>query len=97
MDFYKNVSRFGNNLLYIGYKGGQRIQRRIPFKPTLYVSTPKPKSGWRTLFDEPVDPIEFDSMRDATDFTKKYQGVETFNIYGMNDFVSQFIAQKYPD
>ena len=97
MDFYTNVSRFGNNLLYIGYKGGQRIQKRIPFKPTLYVSTPKPKSGWRTLFDEPVDPIEFDSMRDATDFTKRYQGVETFNIYGMNDFVSQFIAQKYPD
>lgn len=97
MDFYTNVSRFGNNLLYIGYKGGQRIQRRIPFKPTLYVSTPKPKSGWRTLFDEPVDPIEFDSMRDATDFTKRYRGVETFNIYGMNDFVSQFIAQKYPD
>ena len=97
MDFYTNVSRFGNNLLYIGYKGGQRIQRRIPFKPTLYVSTPKPKSGWRTLFDEPVDPIEFDSMRDATDFTKRYKGVETFNIYGMNDFVSQFIAQKYPD
>jgi len=97
MDFYTNVSRFGNNLLYIGYKGGQRIQKRIPFKPTLYVSTPKPKSGWRTLFDEPVDPIEFDSMRDATDFTKRYKGVETFNIYGMNDFVSQFIAQKYPN
>ena len=87
MDFYTNVSRFGNNLLYIGYKGGQRIQRRIPFKATLYVSTPKPNSGWRTLFDEPVDPIEFDSMRDATDFTKRYQGVETFNIYGMNAFV----------
>lgn len=97
MDFYTNVSRFGNNLLYIGYKGGQRIQKRIPFKPTLYVSTPKPKSGWRTLFDEPVDPIEFDSMRDAKDFEKRYKGVETFNIFGMNDFVSQFIAQKYPD
>ena len=97
MDFYTNVSRFGNNLLYIGYKGGQRIQKRIPFKPTLYVSTPEPKSGWRTLFDEPVDPIEFDSMRDAKDFEKRYQGVDTFNIYGMNDFVAQFIAQKYPE
>ena len=97
MDFYTNVSRFGNNLLYIGYKGGQRIQKRIPFKPTLYISTPEPKSGWRTLFDEPVDPIEFDSMRDAKDFEKRYQGVDTFNIYGMNDFVAQFIAQKYPE
>lgn len=97
MDFYTNVSRFGNNLLYIGYKGGQRVQKRIPFKPTLYVSTPEPKSGWKTLFDEAVDPIEFDSMRDATDFTKRYQGVDTFNIYGMNDFVAQFIAQKYPE
>ena len=60
MDFYANVSA-RNNLLYIGYKGGQRIQR-IPFKPTRMFLHLKPNSGWRTLFDEPIDPIEFDSM-----------------------------------
>ena len=97
MDFYTNVTRFGNTLLYMGYKGGQRVQQRIPFKPTLYVSTPNPTSGWKTLYDEKVDPIEFDSMRDASEFIKKYDNVDTFNIYGMNNFVSQFISQKYPN
>ena len=69
MDFYTNVSRFGNNLLY-------RIQRwsenskKNSVQTNLVCFHTKPKSGWRTLFDEPVDPIEFDSMRDATDFTK---------------------------
>ena len=37
MNFYTNVTRYGNNLLYIGYKGGQRVKQRIPFKPKLYI------------------------------------------------------------
>ena len=28
---------------------------------------------------------------------QKISRSRNFNIYGMNDFVSQFIAQKYPD
>ena len=39
MNFYTNVTRYGNNLLYIGYKGGQRVKQRIPFKPKLYIKT----------------------------------------------------------
>ena len=32
MNFYTNVTRYGNNLLYIGYKGGQRVKQRISDK-----------------------------------------------------------------
>ena len=32
-----------------------------------------------------------------SEFIKKYDNVDTFNIYGMNNFVSQFISQKYPN
>ena len=97
MNFYTNVTRYGNSLLYMGYKGGQRVKQRIPFKPKLYISTSKPKTGYQTLDNILVEPIEFDSMKDATDFVKRYEHVDDFTVYGMNNYVSQFIAQKYPE
>ena len=99
MNFYTNVTRYGNNLLYIGYKGGQRVKQRIPFKPKLYIKTSKSVSegGYATLDNLLVEPIEFDSMKDATDFVKRYENVDDFTVYGMNNYVSQFIAQKYPE
>ena len=97
MNFYTNVTRYGNSLLYMGYKGGQRVKQRIPFKPKLYISTSKPKTGYQTLDNILVEPIEFDSMKDATEFIKRYEHVDDFTVYGMNNYVSQFIAQKYPE
>ena len=99
MNFYTNVTRYGNSLLYIGYKGGQRVKQRIPFKPKLYIKTSKSVSegGYATLDNLLVEPIEFDSMKDATDFVKRYENVDDFTVYGMNNYVSQFIAQKYPE
>ena len=35
--FYTNVNLIGNNLLYIGYEDGQRIQRKFTFSRNLYV------------------------------------------------------------
>ena len=97
MNFYTKVTRYGNSLLYMGYKGGQRVKQRIPFKPKLYISTSKPKTGYQTLDNILVEPIEFDSMKDATEFVKRYEHVDDFTVYGMNNYVSQFIAQKYPE
>ena len=99
MNFYTNVTRYGNSLLYIGYKGGQRVKQRIPFKPKLYIKTSKSTSegSYATLDNLLVEPIEFDSMKDATDFVKRYENVDDFTVYGMNNYVSQFIAQKYPE
>ena len=97
MNFYTNVTRYGNSLLYMGYKGGQRVKQRIPFKPKLYISTSKPKTGYQTLDNILVEPIEFDSMKDATEFVKRYEHIDDFTVYGMNNYVSQFIAQKYPE
>jgi len=93
MKFYTSVERYGNSILYRGYDGAERIKKRIPFKPTLFVNG---QSEWRTLEGKPVAPMSFDSMRDATDFIKQYQHVPTMNVYGMNNFVSQFIAETFP-
>tara|TARA_A200000159_G_scaffold11809_1_gene9963 strand:- start:8098 stop:10563 length:2466 start_codon:yes stop_codon:yes gene_type:complete len=96
LDFYTRVDRYGSTLLYRGYSGGQPVKKRIPFKPTLFVNAQK-SSGWTTLEGYPVEPIEFETMREATEFTKRYQHVDNFKVYGMNNFISQFIAQKFPN
>ena len=95
MDFYTSIDRYGSTLLYRGYSGGQRVKKRIPFKPTLFVNAQK-NSGWTTLEGYPVEPIEFETMKEATEFTKRYQHVDNFKVYGQNNFISQFIAQKFP-
>ncbi len=101
MKFYTSVERFGNSIFYRGYQDGERIKKRVPFKPTLYVSSQTPSKGslspWKTLDGKPVAPISFDSMREATDFIKQYEHVPTMQVFGMNNFVNQFITETFPN
>ena len=96
MDFYTSIDRYGSTLLYRGYKDGQRVKKRIPFKPTMYVSGRK-NVGWSTLDGRPVEPIQFETMREATEFSKRYQHVDNFKVYGQNNFISQYIAEEFPN
>ena len=41
MSFYTNIQMVGDNLLYLGYENGQRIQRKFKFAPTLFIVTDK--------------------------------------------------------
>ena len=93
MKFYTSIERYGNTILYRGYDGAERIKKRVSFKPTLFVDG---QSEWKTLEGKPVAPVAMDSMRDATEFIKKYEKVPNFNVYGMNNFVMQFIAEVFP-
>ena len=94
MDFYTTVERYGNNLLYRGYSGTERVQKKIPFRPTLFVRSDK--GSWKNLQGQPVEPIEFDSMREATDFIKRYDGISNMEVYGQNNYITQFISQRFP-
>ena len=94
MKFYTSVERYGNRILYRGYDGAERIQKRVPFKPTLFVDG---KGDWSTLEGKQVAPLELDSMKDATDFIKRYENIDTVKIYGMNNMVHQFITYAFPN
>lgn len=94
MEFYTNVSRYGNSILYRGYRDGTRISQKVPFKPTMFV--PNEQGDWKTLKGRPMAPMTFDSMKDATDFMKKYEGVGNFEVAGNTNFVAQFIDQNFP-
>lgn len=95
MKFYTSVTRIGDSIAYRGYLNGNRVEKKIKFSPTLYIRTSKP-SKWKTLEGQPVESIEFDTMSDANDFIKQYADVPNFDIYGMNNFVPQFIQKEFP-
>ena len=94
MRFYTDVTRYGNQILYRGYKNGERIRERVKFKPTLFV---RGESDWKTLDNHPVKPMQFESMRDATDFTKQFQHVPTVKTYGTTNYIHQFITDRFPE
>jgi DNA polymerase elongation subunit (family B) len=95
MNFYTSVSRYGSNILYRGHENGKRVAKKIPYMPTLFVDTNK-QTGWTTLDGRNVLPRTFNTMREAGDFVKQYEGVDNFNIYGTTNYVTQFIADKFP-
>ena len=94
MSFYTNVNLVGNNLLYIGYENGQRIQRRFKFSPTLYVVSNKP-TNWKTLDGRYAKPIQFDTVGAARDFKDKYKDVEGFEVHGYDRYLYQYISSEF--
>ena len=97
MSFYTCVNRFGNKMLYRGYNdNGERVQTKVPFKPTMYLQSTKSEGVWKAFDGSSVEPIELDSMSEATDFIKKYEDIDNFKIHGNNNFVAQFIQDKFP-
>jgi len=94
--YYTNVLCYGSNILYRGVENGRRVRNRIQYSPTLFLPTKK-STEWKTLHGEPLEPISFETIREARDFVKKYEGVENFKIYGSNRFEYAMIAQNHPE
>ncbi len=95
MSFYTCVESYGSKILYRGVENGVRVQRAIPFNPTLFIPT-KNKTEWRTLNGVRLEPIQPGSMYECREFIDKYKDVVGFEIYGQTDFVYQYIATEFP-
>lgn len=94
MNFYTNVALQKNDILVRGYENGVRIQKRIPYKPYLFVPTHK-ETKYTTLQGVSVGKIDFDSIREARDFMNQYKDVSGFSFYGLTNFVYTFIYDEY--
>ena len=94
-EFYTSVLRYGNNILYRGYRNGKSVKERIPFKPKLYIGGKG--AGWTTLDGLPVIEMQMDSMSEAKDWIKRYEGVSNVNLYGNTNYVAQYITERFPD
>lgn len=97
MKFYTNVSRFGSDILYRGYENGRRIHERVKFKPTLFLPSKHEKTVWTALDGTRVEPMKFGSIKEAADFCKTYEGIDSFKIYGNTRWVAQFIQERFPE
>ena len=95
MSFYTNVQLVGDNLLYLGYENGQRIQRKFKFAPTLFVVTDK-KTKHKTLDGRYAKPVKFDSVKDARAFVDQYKEVQNFEVHGYDRYLYQFISKEFP-
>lgn len=94
MRFYTNVARRGNNLLVRERSDTGLSRYKVPFKPILYVKTNE-ETGYRSLIEnEPVKPIEFESMTDAKEFLEKYDSVSGFPVFGMTDYIRQYLGRE---
>ncbi|AGH26288.1 DNA polymerase [Prochlorococcus phage MED4-213] len=96
MSFYTNVQLVGDNLLYLGYEEGQRIQRKFKFSPTLFVVTKK-QTKFRTLDGRYAKPVRFESVREARQFVDQYKEVPNFEVHGYDRYLYQFISKEFPD
>ena len=94
MNFYTSVNRYGNSIMYRGVRNGKRVQEKVKFNPTLFIPTDK-DTGYTNLKGNPVQPVNFDTMKEAGDFIKKYDGVDNFPVYGMTNYVTQFITDRF--
>lgn len=94
-NFYTNVRSWGNNILYRGVKNGKRVKMKIEYEPSLYLPSKKP-TQFKTLNGEFLDQKKFDSMRDAKDYIKQFEGVSNAStIYGNTRYEYAFIGEQH--
>ena len=59
-----------NEILYVGYKNGQRVMEKIRFKPEIYMPTNQ-ASNWIGLDGTRIEPKQFSTMSECTRFLKE--------------------------
>ena len=95
MNFYTNISQWGNTLLLREVVNGERLTRRVKYKPTLYAPVEKP-TEWKTLDGDYVTPVNFDSMKEAREWVDNYKNQPEM-VFGSTMYPYNFIAESYPN
>jgi len=94
MKFYTHFSKLGNHILVRGYNNGKRFSDKIEYNPTLYL--PSKDGEYQTLDGQSVTAVSQGTMRDATEFMKRYEDVDNFKVYGSTNFPYVYINEAYP-
>ena len=94
MQFYTNVTPWGNTLLVREYVNGERVNRKIKYSPTLFCKVVK-ETKYKTLDGQFVTPVKHDTMKEAKEWLKSYED-QPHLIFGNNTFQYNYIADEYP-
>lgn len=96
MIFYTNVYAYGNYVYLRAVRDGVRIIEKIPYKPTMFVRTSK-STEYKTIFNEPLEKLSFNSISDCKDYINRYNEVSNFPLYGNTNYAYQFISKVFPN
>jgi hypothetical protein len=91
--YYTNVACIGNNILYRGVKEGRRVKLKVAYTPTLFLPSKK-ETTYKSLEGDFLEPMKFESVREARDFIKRYDEVTNFKIFGNSSYQYAFIADE---
>ena len=96
MEFYTNVFVRGDKVYYRGYRDNRRVSEAVYYKPYLFIPARKDHNAYyRTLDGKHVEKLDFDSIKDAREFVKRYEEVDNYEIYGLTNFSYLFIYDKF--
>jgi DNA polymerase elongation subunit (family B) len=95
MKFYTNVHQIGDHILVRGYENGQKFDDRVEYHPTIFIPS-REKSKYKTIDGKPLAPIKPGTIKETRDFIRKYDGVENFQIHGMNAYRYSWIYDNFP-
>ena len=94
MNFYTNISQWGNTLLIREVVNGQRLTRRVKYKPTMYAPVAEP-TEWKTLDGKYVTPVEFHNMKEAKEWVENYKS-QPHMVHGSTMFPYNYLTESYP-
>lgn len=98
MRFYTHVHQYRGRMLVRGYEDGQRVHRQVPYAPYLFIpAKPGESTKFKSLQGTYLNRMRFDSIKEAREFVKEYEGIENFNVYGSTDWTSMYIYDYYKE
>lgn len=93
MKFYTNVSRRGNKILVREVVDGNHTQYTDAFEPTLYIKSNREES-FKTMTGDFARAVKHASIAEAKSWVEQYTEVNGVEIFGMTDWVLQYISQN---
>jgi len=92
--FYTRVDPVGNELFVCGYEDGKRVQKKVRYKPYMFVPC-RTDSKYKTIDGKVVDKIHFDSIKEARSYNREYKNVAGMPIYGLDKYHHVYIYDTY--
>jgi DNA polymerase elongation subunit (family B) len=93
--FYTSAVQWGNVILVRGVHDGKRFKSREKFAPTLYVPSKDKNSSVKGMNGEPLQPVQFEDIKEAKEFVEQYKKMGSVPVYGNASFQYQYISETY--
>jgi len=95
-EFYTNCFLRGDRIFVRGVKNGIPYLSKVDFQPTMYVESDKDQqTQWRSLYGKKVFEVKPGSINATREFVEQYKDVHGFTIHGNDNFIAQYISDKY--